>query len=190
MLMTFLNSARLKRWISRPSAPAFIKELKSYFDEAFGHSKPMDTLDAELPATQSSVPEELKSLLPSHSSIWARANISWDGKTFSASCTHLGNSFVEFYRPGITPLRPEAGRIEYIFSTGSRWTLAIRPHKKLVFPPTNPFRFYPEFPAYLALPVFEDSLVLVPFPASIISHYVCWNVKDFSILLSLTEVRF
>ncbi len=126
LLCTFIASARLRQWISRPNIPPAIKSCAVLFNHLFGGEARYfggienDLEDLEFDAAVETSSQETKVSCPyiinfarkvAHPLQSSVARVRHRGIMYSRSSTHMGNSHILFYSEGNKDSEPVPGTI-------------------------------------------------------------------------------
>lgn len=180
-----IKKSKIKRWLSHPDCPAFVKQCKLIFDKALGTS-----VEDKTPASSAfmSTPLELKSLIPD-ATVALLARQSVGELMFSRKSTHVGNSLILFHPDGRKNIPATPGSIEYIIARKDQSTIFAVRRQSLAPPGTNdPFRHYPHFHASVFSSTLSPNLELVKLDW-VKSHYGRWKMNDELVaVLSLSRV--
>ncbi|EIW58367.1 uncharacterized protein TRAVEDRAFT_148483 [Trametes versicolor FP-101664 SS1] len=181
MLTSYLRASKLRRWFQRPDCPPALRQVKCFFDKAFGtgnfvHSE--EALEAEenveVSRHRPPVPEDLKSLLTyaECKRVIVLARCKHDGFVFARSTTHLGNSLVRYYAKDRTA---QYGCIKYIYNVDGRIQLVVQRH--LPAKGGDPFERYADFPATVKSPELSPRLECIPL-GHVICHFARWTMPS------------
>lgn len=192
---SFLRAAKLRRWLNRPDCPEALRQVKHFFDKAYGSCNFNSTPESDgttkhhTPTSKPSpsIPADLLPLLPQDDlcRLTLVARCKHEGRTLARSSTHIGNSLI-LYHTQEQLSAAEYGSIKYIGQVGQRFVLAVRRH--LPTSRSDPFKHYPDFPAT------TRSAQLGPLElidqASVICHFVRWKMPTGDVVvLPLYKVR-
>lgn len=152
MIDSFLRAAKLRRWLNRPDCPEALRQVKCFFDKAYGSwnfSTTTSTTESSTKhraSTHPSVPADLLPLLPPDDlgRLTLVARCKHESYTLSRSSTHVGNSLVLYY-PRSQASTAEYGSIKYIYQVDQRVVLAVQ--RQLPTSENDPFQYYTDFPA-------------------------------------------
>ena len=119
MMHVHIKKSKIKRWLSHPDCPAFVKQCKVIFNKALGTSR-----ENKEPASSAfvSTPLELKSLIPD-ATVALLARQSVGELMFSRKSTHVGNSLVLFHPEGQKNIPAIPGSVEYIIARKNQPTI-------------------------------------------------------------------
>ena len=151
MFSSYIAASKLRRWLSRPNAPTFIKECKELFDDVFASRRKDSTIfeDNSIHDCKTvRMLSDLHHLMPA-TMVTLRAHMSHADVTYSRLSTHLGNSLILYFSEGSTTGGPIAGSIKYIYLHDGLWKLAVQRQLPAAEGTQDPFKPYPHFPARL-----------------------------------------
>lgn len=190
MFSSYIAASKLRRWLSRPNAPTFIKECKELFDNVFASRRKDSTIfeNSSIHDRQDvRTPPDLRHLVPV-TTVTLRAHVSHADVTYSRSSTHLGNSLILYLGGGSTSGGPVAGSIKYIYLRDGLWKLAVQRQLPAVEGTQDPFKPYPHFAARLYSTALSGQLEEADL-TWLVGHYARWSISDaLCVVLALSRV--
>jgi len=153
LLNSFLQGAKLRRWLARPDCPPVFKEIKCTFDKIYVPKKSDDSSgndnDTGGSSTAKAVPDDLRELLKTtNNSVFMRARLEHSGVIYSSATTQLGNSLIHFYPDGDRNFPSVPGCIKYIYSSnGINYYFAVQRQLPVHNESRDRFAHYLHFPA-------------------------------------------
>lgn len=201
-MLGFIRSARLRVWITAHRlAGTAIDQLAQAYDRAFGIGRPAKEalISPDESATSNmqttDIPTGLATYLhQTHDhAMFSRARYgASDGRTYSTSSAHLGNSLVCFYEK-CNPSNLRAACIRFIFYSArhQRWKLVVQcyPASSCALVDQNNAPLYPNFPILMLANSLEPMEVIEP--DWIHGHFACYQYsRERSLGIPLGDVRF
>jgi hypothetical protein len=192
LLRSYIQAAKLKYWLNRPSCPPVFRDVKALFDRFVSpliNTDPIDVREDRTtsPTPTNATPEDLRQLIHVRRVV-LHARTLHGGSVYTRHSTHVGNSLILFYPSGARDMQPTPGIIRYIFEGEQGVHFAVQRHLPLHSHP-DPFRHYPHFPARLYSSALAENLEIV-MPEWVVSHFVRWNFSPRQIVaVSLCPVR-
>ncbi|KAI8989143.1 hypothetical protein BD414DRAFT_327419 [Trametes punicea] len=173
MLNSYLRASKLRRWFQRSDCPPALRQVKRFFNKAFGDGnfawsletpQPEDENDKS-PQRHNEVPEDLRRYMTPEESKRAivMARFKHDGVVFTRSLTHLGNSLIRYYGNDDTE---QYGCIKHIYKVGNRVKFAVQRH--LSAKRSDPFHRYTNFLATVRSLELSSEVECIP-----IEHVIC-----------------
>jgi hypothetical protein len=171
LLNTWIRSANLRWWISRPDCPAILREFQRLFSLFLGVN----------------LGDKAAAMGPDNGKAETRpAHFKHDGVNYSRATTHIGNSLILYLDPGSG--KSYAGSIEEIVVGSERTEFKVRPQAPLPPGKNDPFKAFPYFPAETYSSKMMDEVVSVE-PHCIIGHCACFEFSDEqAVILTLSRV--
>ncbi|KAG1866120.1 hypothetical protein F4604DRAFT_1928133 [Suillus subluteus] len=179
LLRSYIQAARLKYWLNRPSCPPVFKEVKALFDRFVSPSINTNPIFTTPPTPTNITPEDLRQLIHVRQVV-LHARTLHEGSIYTRDSTHVGNSLIFYYPSGVRNAQPVPGIIKYIFEKEQGVRFAVQRHLPLHSHP-DPFRHYPHFPARLYSSALADNLEIVML-GWVVSHFVRWNFSPHHIV--------
>ncbi|OJT06781.1 hypothetical protein TRAPUB_2364, partial [Trametes pubescens] len=182
MLNSYLRAAKLRRWFQRPDCPPALRQVKRFFDKAFGTGNfarseeilELSEENVDIPRHRSPIPEDLKQLLTCDERKRAvlSARCKHDGVVFARSATHLGNSLIRYYGSDRTK---QYGCIKYIYKIGKDVRFVVQRH--LPARGEDPFKSYADFLATVKSPELSPHLECISLE-HVICHFARWRMPS------------